>query len=89
MDDFFVIGHRGVMNRYGVQKVVGTTDSSQLMEEVGVAIDRLEMGVVVLLDPERIRPMQTVAIEMKHELVFGMGITDGEIERTDLGSFIK
>ena len=89
MDDCFVIGHGGVNNHYGVQEVVGTTDTSQFMEETGIAVDRLEMGDVVLLNPERIRPMQTVAIKVEHELVFWMGVTDGEIERTELSTFIK
>ena len=63
---------------------MGTADACQIMEEVGITIDRLEMRDIVLLDPECIRPMQAVAIKVEHKFVFGMGLADGEVEFTDI-----
>jgi sulfur carrier protein ThiS len=89
MDNFIVIGHRGVNNCNGIQEVMGTADICQLMEKAGITVDRLEMREVLLLNPERVRHIQTVAIEVEHEFVFGMRAADREIKRADIVTLIK
>jgi hypothetical protein len=58
------------------------------MEVTRIAVDRLEMGIVLLLHPQRVRQMYTVADKVEHEFVFRMGMADGEMELAGTYTFI-
>ena len=58
------------------------------MKVTRIAVDRLEMGVIILRDPQGVHDMNFVANEMEHEFVFRMGMADGEMELAGAYTFI-
>ena len=67
---------------------MGMPDGCQLMKVTRIAVDRLEMGVIILRDPQGIHNMYFVANEMEHEFVFMMGVADGKVELAGADTFI-
>ena len=67
---------------------MGMLDGCQLMKVTRIAVDRLEMGVIILRNPQGVHNMYFVANEMEHEFVFRMGVADGKMEFTGAYTFI-
>ena len=67
---------------------MGMPDGCQLMKVTRIAVDRLEMGVIILRNPQGVHNMYFVANEMEHEFVLGMGVTDGKVELAGAYTFI-
>ena len=67
---------------------MGMPDGCQLMKVTRIAVDRLEMGIILLHHPQGIRHVHAVAKDMKHEYVFGMALADGKMELAGAYTFI-
>ena len=67
---------------------MGMPDRRQLMKVTRIAVDRLEMGVIILRNPQGVHNMYFVANEMEHEFVFRMGVADGKVELAGAYTFI-
>ena len=67
---------------------MGMPDGRQLMEVTRIAIDRLEMGVILFRNPQGVHDIHTFADKMEHEFVFRMGVADGKMEFTGAYTFI-
>ena len=58
------------------------------MKVTRIAVDRLEMGVIILRNPQGVHNMYFVANEMEHEFVFRMVVADGKVELAGAYTFI-
>ena len=58
------------------------------MKVCRIAVDRLEMGIILLHHPQGIRHVHAVAKDMEHEYVFGMALADGKMELAGAYTFI-
>lgn len=67
---------------------MGMPDRRQLMKVTRIAVDRLEMGIIILRDPQGVRQMNTVADKVEHEFVLRMGVADGKVELAGAYTFI-
>lgn len=67
---------------------MGMPDGCQLMKVTRIAVDRLEMGVIILRNPQGVHDMHTVANEMEHEFVFRMCVADRKVEFAGSYTFI-
>ena len=58
------------------------------MEITRIAIDGLEMRIILFRNPQGVHNMYFVANEMEHEFVFRMGVADGKVELAGAYTFI-
>jgi hypothetical protein len=58
------------------------------MKIARIAVDGLEMRVIILRDPQGIHDIHTIADKMEHEFVFRMIMADGKVELTGAYTFI-
>ena len=91
MNRLIVVSYRWILNHNRVNIVLRIADTSQSMEEDSITVHRLEMGIVVFLNPYGICHVQVnvAIVEMKHENIFRMRIANGEVKFCLFRQFVQ
>ena len=67
-----------------------TADTLQFMKELRLTLQRLEVGIVFLLNPHRIRLIKTTFVgEMEIEHILRMRLTDRQRKTRCLDTFVQ
>ena len=67
---------------------MGMPDGCQMMKVTRIAVDRLEMGDIILRNPQGVCLMEIFAIIMEYEFVFRMVVADRKMELAGTYTFI-
>ena len=81
MNRLIVVSYRWILNHNRVDIVLRIADTSQRMKEDSITVHRLEMWIIVFLNPYGICHVQVnvAIVEMKHENIFRMRIESRDI----------